>query len=75
MNNYGDPNVITPHNDLKLLGIDTHGFRYYMAPDNYIYQQYPSTDYWLRGKNMKNHFNGWFCSGPAWERTLHKILI
>ena len=74
MEKYGDFNSTNPHSDLKLLGQDNNGFRYYSAPDNYVYQQYPNSDYWVNGENRKDHFNGWFCSGPAWERTMHKIL-
>lgn len=61
--------------ELELLGEDCHGFRYYMAPDLYVYQQYPATDYFVQGTNKKDCFNGWFCSGPAWDRTLNGYLV
>jgi len=56
------------------IGTDKHGFRYYQAPDNYVYQVYPESDHFVGGKNKKNMFNGWIASGPAWERTLHSII-
>ena len=59
---------------MKYLGIDKHGFTYYMGPYNYVYQKYPDRDYFVNGKNKRAHLNGWFCSGPAWERTLYKVL-
>lgn len=58
----------------RFIGNDKYGFRYYMAPDNYVYQVYPATDYMENGINHKNMFNGWIASGPAWESTIHKIL-
>ena len=59
----------------SFIGRDKHGFRYYQAPDNYVYQVYPKTDYLENGVNKKNMFNGWIASLPAWERTIHKLLI
>jgi hypothetical protein len=47
----------------KYLGQDRNGFEYKLYSDNYVYQ--------FKGP-VKCY--GWFCSGPAWERTLHKIL-
>ena len=46
----------------KLLGKDSRGNHYYLAPDNYVYQ-------FKDGKLF-----GWLCSFPAWERTMHKVL-
>ena len=48
---------------MKLLGKDKHGNEYYLASDLYVYQ-------FKDGKSK-----GWFCSYPAWERTLNNILI
>ena len=59
---------------MEYLGIDKHGFTYYMGTDNYVYQKYPDKDYFVNGKNKRAHFNGWFCSGPAWERTFESEL-
>ena len=73
---------------MKYLGIDKHGFTYYMGTDNYVYQKYPDKDYFVIKSafcskcnrahtikiNKRAHFNGWFCSGPAWERTFKRKL-
>ena len=49
---------------MKFMGIDTNGYRYYLHTDNYIYQKH----------NKYDVFIGWFCSGPAWERTFKSKL-
>ncbi len=63
-------------NKLEFLGKDKHGFSYYLdEKDNYVYQKYTNRDYFFHGENMKNKFNGWFCSFVAWKRRLHKLLV
>ncbi|GEM_PF-5356733 len=47
----------------KFLGTDLSGHNYYMGTDYFVYQEGPD------GKCC-----GWICSGPAWERTMHKIV-
>jgi len=47
---------------LEYLGTDKHGYDYILHSDNYVYQY------------DRTACIGWFCSGPAWDRTLHKIL-
>jgi len=47
----------------RFLGTSNNGkYEYYEASDGYVYQ-------FLNGKSI-----GWICSGPAWERTMHKCL-
>jgi len=58
---------------MKYLGTDRHGFRYYLKGDH-VWQRYPELDIFRNGENMRNKWNGWFCSYPAWVRTLHKIV-
>ena len=60
--------------DIKLLGQDKNGFRYYLYK-NWVYQQYPETDFWVNGSNMKDRLNGYICNVSAWERTMHKRII
>ena len=48
---------------LNFLGTSHNGkYHYYLALDNYVYQFYSL------------FCLGWYCSGPAWERTLHNCL-
>ena len=50
----------------RILGSKTIGvnrYEYILFPDHYVYQ-------FKNGENL-----GWICSYPAWERTLHKILV
>jgi len=46
---------------VESLGTDRNGYSYILFSNNYVYQ-------FLNTKCL-----GWFCSFPAWERTLHKI--
>lgn len=67
--------MLVPYNSKNWLGTDKHGFNYFMGDDNYVYQQYPHFDYFRNGMNMRGQNNGSFCSGPAWDRQLHKICV
>jgi hypothetical protein len=47
---------------IRVLGTDKNGYTYLEGSDRYVYQ--------FDGPK----YLGWFCSLPAWERTMHKIL-
>ena len=61
---------------IKKLGTNKkNGFSYHLGDDRYVYQQYPiDRDYWKNGTNHKAKWNGWYCSYPAWQRTMKKII-
>ena len=60
---------------IKKLGTSKNGFHFYLGADAYVYQQFPTDkSYWVNNENVQGKFNGWFCSYPAWQRTMHKII-
>ena len=54
---------VRPKKDLGAVGHkDGNYYEYILYSDNYVYQR------------INGMLNGWFCSGPAWNSTMHKIL-
>ena len=64
-----------PEYRYRYLGIDKHGFTYFLKNDNYVYQWFPYTDYFVNGKNMIGKPNGWICLFSSWKNSLHKLIL
>lgn len=70
---------------LKYLGKDKHSFEYFASlDDEFVYQMRPVSmapapnPEALKAltQNIEGPLEmvGWYCSLPAWERTMHKVV-
>lgn len=68
-------NRVVPEEDRgEFLGEDDNGFRYYLAPNNFVYQYYPNKEYLNGEYDMHGLFVGYICSKAAWDRSFNQVI-